>query len=90
MANSEHLAILNQGVNAWNEWRQKARGRIDLQDAELSGKDLTGIDFGVKRKAWRERDRRSPNSNPALCRPERMVARSEKVHMSGKSPYPGG
>ena len=60
MANSEHLAILNQGVNAWNEWRQKARGRIDLQNAELSGKDLTGIDFGVKRKVVSVADPRTP------------------------------
>ena len=46
MANDEHVAILKQGVAAWNAWRRKNRDvRPDLQGADLSKseyyKDLT-------------------------------------------------
>lgn len=43
MANTEQLAILQQGVTAWNSWRQKHRGiRPDLSGADFSSADLTG------------------------------------------------
>jgi uncharacterized protein YjbI with pentapeptide repeats len=43
MANPEHLAILKQGVEVWNRWRDDNPEAVpDLSDA-----DLTGIDFGV-------------------------------------------
>jgi uncharacterized protein YjbI with pentapeptide repeats len=38
MANPEHLAILKQGVEVWNQWREENRGTL----ADLSGADLTG------------------------------------------------
>src|SRR5208282_2198845 len=43
MANSEHLAKLKEGVEAWNDWRM-ANPKIvpDLRDAHLSGADLGG------------------------------------------------
>ncbi len=43
MANEEHLAILRQGVDAWNAWRQ-AHGDItpDLAGANLGRIDLVG------------------------------------------------
>ena len=42
MANQEHLDILKQGVEAWNQWR-KEHPEIwpDLEGANLSGADLT-------------------------------------------------
>jgi hypothetical protein len=59
MANPEHLAILQQGVDAWNEWRRRNPGvrpdlsranlrslalfRSDLRDAALIGSDLFGV-----------------------------------------------
>lgn len=37
MANAEHVAILKQGVEAWNQWRQEHPGlRPDLREARLS------------------------------------------------------
>ena len=41
MADGEHLKIFNQGVAAWNRWRQKHRG---LQP-DLSGADLKRANF---------------------------------------------
>ncbi|WP_235335367.1 MULTISPECIES: pentapeptide repeat-containing protein [Aphanizomenon] len=48
MANPEHLAILRQGVEVWNNWRDENSdiipdlSRSNLSDAELSGANLTG------------------------------------------------
>ena len=43
MANPEHLAVLKQGVEAWNTWRQ-ANPDIepDLSEVNLSEVDLRG------------------------------------------------
>lgn len=36
MANPEHLAILNQGVEVWNKWRKEHPGHeTDLAKADL-------------------------------------------------------
>lgn len=46
MANPEHVAILQQGVTRWNEWRKDKDGRsLDLSEADLRNRDLTGIDL---------------------------------------------
>ena len=51
MANSEHLKILNQGVEAWNRWRLDNKGikpdlsRADLANAELADVLLEGADL---------------------------------------------
>ena len=43
MANHEHVALLRQGVHAWNEWRQENPDiRADLTGAHLSEADLSG------------------------------------------------
>ena len=55
MANDEHVALLKQGVDAWNKWRdENPRVRVDvsgedLREAFLSGADLTEADL---RKAF--------------------------------------
>jgi Pentapeptide repeats (8 copies) len=41
MANPEHLEILQQGVEAWNQWREQHR---DLWP-DLSGADFNGANF---------------------------------------------
>ncbi len=41
MANPEHLKILKQGVEAWNEWRKE---NPDMKP-DLNGMDLTGSDL---------------------------------------------
>lgn len=46
MANPEHLRILKQSVEHWNEWRAKnPQIPIILAGADLSGMDLMGVDF---------------------------------------------
>ena len=57
MANPEHLEILNQGVEAWNDWRRRnplvapdlggsKLVRADLRGANLSEAHLTEADLG--------------------------------------------
>ena len=46
MANSEHLNILKQGVEAWNKWRDENRDeRPDLSGVDLSGSKFSGANF---------------------------------------------
>jgi hypothetical protein len=47
MANPEHLAVLEHGVEYWNQWRKKQpRVRPDLSGTKkLRGVNLKGIDF---------------------------------------------
>ena len=48
MANKEHLAILRQGVEAWEEWRAEYSGEDpDLSEANLSGTEFTDIDLSA-------------------------------------------
>lgn len=47
MANAEHLAILEQGVKNWNEWRGADLEIVpDLSGADLGNADLSGADLG--------------------------------------------
>lgn len=46
MANKEHFGIINQGVKAWNKWRQNNRDiQPDLRDADLRGQVLNSINL---------------------------------------------
>jgi hypothetical protein len=46
MANDEHVALLKQGVAAWNEWRRKSPDiRPDLSEANLSEATLSGANL---------------------------------------------
>ena len=46
MANEQHLAILKQGVEVWNEWRsENLRLKVDLSGAKLLEFDLTNADL---------------------------------------------
>jgi hypothetical protein len=47
MANPEYLQILQQGVEAWNQWREQHREiRPDLTKVDLAGADLRRADLG--------------------------------------------
>ncbi len=44
MANPEHLNILKQGVETWNQWREEhPEIEPDLQEANLVGTHLEGV-----------------------------------------------
>ncbi|HLZ40045.1 MAG TPA: pentapeptide repeat-containing protein [Candidatus Sulfotelmatobacter sp.] len=45
MANSEHLAKLNGGVEGWNRWRASQALVPDLNGAALQAKDLSGFNL---------------------------------------------
>jgi uncharacterized protein YjbI with pentapeptide repeats len=46
MANEEHIGILEQGVDSWNNWRAQHPDVVpDLGEIYLSQVDLTGADF---------------------------------------------
>ena len=46
MANPEHLAILKQGVEVWNRWREEhPEIQPDLRWAHLGGSHLNGVNF---------------------------------------------
>jgi uncharacterized protein YjbI with pentapeptide repeats len=45
MANAEHLALLQQGVDVWNAWRAKEPSSPDLTEANLNGRNLSGVDL---------------------------------------------
>ena len=68
MAVAKHLALLDQGAEAWNRWREefpKLRpgltgaklvgrefGKMDLKKVNLSGADLSGSDFTGSDLGW--------------------------------------
>jgi uncharacterized protein YjbI with pentapeptide repeats len=46
MANQEHLDILRQGVEIWNQWRKENPSiGVDLREANLTGVNLTEADL---------------------------------------------
>ena len=45
MANQEHLEILKQGVDAWNQWRRAQERKPDLSKANLTGAKLFGANL---------------------------------------------
>ena len=46
MANDEQLAILRQGVEAWNKWRDEYYGDLnDRSNTNLIGADFSGADL---------------------------------------------
>jgi len=45
MANPEHLRILNQNVQTWNDWRRAGNIRPELSEADLSRADLSRADL---------------------------------------------
>ena len=46
MANEEHLDLLRQGVDTWNQWRAQNPGiQPNLSEADLRGVDLNGVFF---------------------------------------------
>lgn len=46
MANTKHLKILKQGVEAWNKWREEnPKITPDLRNAKFKGAKLSGVNF---------------------------------------------
>jgi uncharacterized protein YjbI with pentapeptide repeats len=46
MANEEQLAVLKQGVEVWNKWRQEnSAADLDLTEADLTRAELSGADL---------------------------------------------
>lgn len=53
MANPEHLAKLNEGVEAWNRWRaENPNVRPDLEKAGIEIANLKGVNFNKASLRW--------------------------------------
>ena len=53
MADPQHLKLLDEGVEAWNEWRRAhPELRPDLSKALLTGRDLQEANFSETNLAW--------------------------------------
>ena len=53
MADKEHVALLKQGVEAWNQWRREnPHARPDLSQANLSGAHLYEADLSHTNLFW--------------------------------------
>jgi hypothetical protein len=73
MANPEHLKILKEGVQSWNEWRRaKKVAKPDLIGADLAGADLVGANL------------RSANLEEAILRKANLTsANLTRAELSG-------
>ena len=48
VANQEQLALLKQGVDAWNQWRRENSGiKVDLVEVDLTNVGLVSLDYSV-------------------------------------------
>lgn len=69
MANPEHLEVLKQGVEHWNQWREEHRDvRPDLSDAVLQQTNLSGANLNradIRRADLRESDLSRTNLSSA-------------------------
>jgi uncharacterized protein YjbI with pentapeptide repeats len=53
MASKEHVALLKQGVEAWNRWRREnPEAHPDLSQAQLTGAHLIEVDLSDTNLFW--------------------------------------
>ena len=82
MANPEHLAILNQGVEVWNNWRNENLDvRPDLSAANLSGADLS--DANLRRANLMMADLSEANLSRANLQANLIGANLTRADLSG-------
>lgn len=88
MANEEHLALLKQGVEQWNEWRKRhPEMQPDLYRADLSRTDLSNIDLSgmfIGRAKLSETNLQGANLSGALLnRADLNNANLNKANLKG-------
>jgi uncharacterized protein YjbI with pentapeptide repeats len=83
MANPEHLAILKQGVEVWNKWREENPGtKIDLRKTNFSETDLRWADLReakISRADFRSADLRGARLNWTIL----IKAKFSNANLSG-------
>ena len=52
-ANPEHLAMLKEGVEVWNQWRgERPKAGVDLEQADLREANLYGANLSEAMLYW--------------------------------------
>ncbi len=77
MANSEHVAKLREGVEAWNRWRMQLGNQLlvpDLIGADLSGADLVGANLHSTNLKDATRRHSRDDKSSALSRQAKRVS----------------
>jgi len=75
--NPEHVALVKQGVERWNEWRNNAPISPDLREADLRWNDLSGVNFREANLRGADLGRR------AIAATSAGAARSRQVVLPG-------
>jgi Pentapeptide repeats (8 copies) len=84
MANEEHVKLLSQGVQKWNEWRQKHPQILpDLREVDLTGADLTGANLFEANLSRADLDRANL-SQANLSRARAIALKSVSKHQLGE------
>jgi uncharacterized protein YjbI with pentapeptide repeats len=83
MADSEHLAKIKAGVEAWNDWRKANPGIVpDLRNADLGAAELSGADLS-RAKLRRAYLRKSSLKGTNLQRANLQGANIRRADLSG-------
>ncbi len=85
MANPEHLAILRQGVEVWNQWRESNGSLVppDLSGADLRGINLQGVNLKYANLSNTDLSNANLSGGSKLIRVRLTKANLVKTNFSG-------
>ena len=93
MANDEHIALLKQGVQAWNAWRRENPkvdpdlGGADLSWPSLSDVDLSGANLSKADLSWGNLRRHEPKIRSARATAPEVMVPFRPIIQEGEKPF---